>query len=195
MTQPTHIQEIPSLDLDQLLLDRAMEKPWGARFLSKIETLGPVVRPELGRCWTWQAYVNRGYGRFMLDGRAARTHRLVCELVYGPRDSSAHVMHLCDSRDCQRPSHLKWGSLVENNADRTAKGRSFRHIGELNGRARLTESDVLEIRARLRSGAIQTEIAAEFNVHPNTISAIHVGATWRHLAPSNDNATPREASR
>ena len=76
-------------------------------------------------CWEWQgARSNLGYGRVRgEDGRTRQTHHIAWELVFGPIPSGLVVMHICDNPPCVRPNHLRLGTVAENNADMTAKGR------------------------------------------------------------------------
>lgn len=53
--------------------------------------------------------------------------------------------------------------------------------GEANGNARLSESDVLEIRARCTAGDNKKNIANEFGVTRDTIFRIARRDTWTHI--------------
>jgi len=53
--------------------------------------------------------------------------------------------------------------------------------GSTNGRARLTEIEVLEIRSRYAGGATQVELSAEYGIKQTTVSAIVTRKTWQHL--------------
>lgn len=53
--------------------------------------------------------------------------------------------------------------------------------GASNHKTKLTESDVLEIRERLKDGASQRELAYIFDVDKGTIANIVQGRTWRHI--------------
>ena len=53
--------------------------------------------------------------------------------------------------------------------------------GEHNGRAKLTEIDVLAIRYRLAEGHTCRALAPIFGVSESTISNIKAGHRWRHL--------------
>jgi transcriptional regulator len=58
--------------------------------------------------------------------------------------------------------------------------------GELNGSARLTERDVVEIHQRLSQGVYQRVIADRFSVSQQTISAIRSRKVWSHINPGVD---------
>jgi len=54
--------------------------------------------------------------------------------------------------------------------------------GETHASAKLTEDDVRAIRARYATGGIsQPQLAAEYGVKPETISALLRGLTWKHV--------------
>jgi hypothetical protein len=168
---------------DERMLDAAMAQPYGARFLSKIETCGPIVRPELGPCWTWQAsLVPGGYGQFALGRRIVRTHRLACELAHGkPSADAPCAIHACDLRHCVRPSHLRWGTWRENSADMVSRGRC--------PRAKLDAGDVLAILADLDRGASLRSISRRFGIGRAAVGHINTGQNWSWLtgrSPAND---------
>lgn len=53
--------------------------------------------------------------------------------------------------------------------------------GEKNGRAKLTEQDVLAIKELLNLGLTQRRIADMFGVQCSTICYINQGKLWKHL--------------
>lgn len=144
------------------------------RFESKF-----IVTPS---CWEWTGGLDDdGYGNFSVNRRPYRAHRYSYELYVGAIPDDLLVCHRCDNRRCVNPDHLWPGTNVENTRDRDLKGRAARNNGELCGRAKLTEANVLEIRADERSNS---HIAAAFNVNTNTIRRIKRGEIWAHLLNS-----------
>lgn len=66
--------------------------------------------------------------------------------------------------------------------DRSAKGRGNHRRGQRHGRAKLSERDVLAIRARYSAGdATQEGLAAEYGVSHVAIGFIIRRKTWRHI--------------
>ena len=143
-----------------------------ARFWSKVE----VCRSK-NVCWEWTGCKTPlGYGDFKLDGTSTSAHRVAVRLAgvkLGPDDV---VMHSCDNPACCNPSHLIVGTHAMNVADRVAKRRSA--TGARNGRSKLTEEQVLAIRADERTLA---EVAKEHGVCIATISHIRRRKIWQHV--------------
>jgi len=119
-----------------------------------------------------------GYGSGVHKGRAATMHRAICELAHGAAPSNKHhAAHACGTRLCVAPQHLRWATAAENQADRLLHGTDTR--GEKHGMAKLTEQDVLAIRAQSwRSG---NALAAEYGVGKSTISQIRHRRFWAWL--------------
>jgi hypothetical protein len=142
-----------------------------ARFWSKVD--------RSGDCWVWQACRNpAGYGRFRLDGRAQLAHRVSYRWAVGVDLGDLCVCHRCDNPPCVNPAHLFVATPAENSADMRAKGRSHRQVGELSGKAKLTEADVATILDLRAGGATLTEIARRFGVHSAHASRICRGLRW-----------------
>lgn len=55
--------------------------------------------------------------------------------------------------------------------------------GEKHPMSKLTEDDVREIRERADQGETNVDIAADYPVHPDTISDIRQRKTWRGVEP------------
>jgi hypothetical protein len=90
-----------------------------------------------------------------------------------------HVLHHCDNPPCINPSHLFLGTQADNMRDKEQKGRGNHPQGERHGRAKLTEADVLMIRASaLSNGAL----ARQLGVTKKTVRRARDGRAWRHLS-------------
>jgi hypothetical protein len=150
-------------------------------FLSKT-----TPEPTTG-CWLWTGKLfKNGYGcvtsgprrggRFLLAHRVSRT------LHFG--DAPQVVMHACDNRACVNPAHLRAGTQLENIRDCIRKGRKTPppHLrGSQSGSAKLSESDIPEIRRLRASGLSQSKVAARFGVKQALISKIELGLLWKHV--------------
>ena len=129
---------------------RAAMKTIEERFWSKVNKQGgiPSHRPELGNCWEWTAgRFDVGYGAFANGGQNEGAHRFSFRLKNGKIKKGMYVLHKCDNMICVRPSHLFQGTDKDNADDREAKGHTNKPKGELHPMAKLTEKQVLKIRA------------------------------------------------
>ena len=136
-----------------------------------------------GECWLWTAGTNdSGYGQIKFDGWMQKAHRVAWQLTYGPipNGNGYHgtcVCHRCDNPRCVRPEHLFIGTHGDNMADKKAKHRQIRNKGTANGRAQLTESEVVRIRADKRT---VRAIAFDYGIGTSQVSRIRRGAQWVH---------------
>lgn len=181
-----------------------------ARFWSKVNKNGPAMREGLTNCWVWTAGKDKdGYGKFWVRGDTIRSHRVSLAVFLGGRLSSPFALHHCDNPSCVRPDHLFEGTLIDNVKDAMAKGRvaigsrhgSVTHPERLkrgyeNGsrlyperlkrgtdqhKAKLTDDQVREIRARRAAGETLTSIAPLFSITIANAGYICKGKTWAHL--------------
>ncbi len=145
-------------------------------------------------CWMWTAATSHGYGRFRVGGLNGKTlvaPRIAWELINGPIPNGLQVCHRCDSkcspgdityRRCVNPAHLFLGTVADNSRDMATKHRGSNGQGRHgidNGRAKLTEAIVADIRARFAAGGItKISLAHEYLVSDTVISHIITGKRW-----------------
>lgn len=163
--------------------------PLAVRFWSKVHK-----SDDPDACWEWTgAHHPFGYGVIGIDSqKIATTHRVAWELAYGPIPNGLWVLHHCDNPACVRPEHLFLGTHADNMADMVAKGRwtprPERARGERNGThthsekvargeacswAKLTDTQVSEIRRRYAAGGItQRGLGREFGVSQVAIGKV-----------------------
>lgn len=128
-------------------------------------------------CWEWIGSKRNGYGLFSRNNKTTSAHRVSYEAHHGLIPSGMVVRHSCDNPSCINPNHLLIGTIADNVADREARGR--RDVkGEQIGTSKLTEAQVLEIRASSES---HTEAGARLGVSKNCIWSIRSGRSWKHL--------------
>ena len=166
--------------------DRAWRNKTERRCGAPAERFASKYMPEPNSgCWLWCASVNaKGYGHFKWGaGDVRQAHRASWELHRGRVPDGQHVLHRCDNPACVNPEHLFVGSNDDNMADRIAKGRQTRLVGERNPRAILNERAVLAVRSSVEHEAV---IAARLGVSRATVHAIRTGRNWRHLTPHQD---------
>lgn len=135
-------------------------------------------------CWLWTKHVNEdGYGvfQFRLNGqkRKIRAHRAAYIIVRGNLNEDIVLRHNCDVKHCINPWHTTPGTHDDNVQDKVIKDRQAKGID--NGRAILSESDVIAIRAELSKGVQKPELAVRYGVDRKTIYLIEHGLIWKHL--------------
>lgn len=141
-----------------------------------------VIVLDMDDCWEWSGPRQpRGYGYLSFEGRYWLAHRLAWRLTYGFIEEGFLVCHHCDNPPCLNLSHLFAGTQADNMLDmKTKSRRKGRGVGEANGRARLSTSDVIAIRG-LCGSVRQIDIAKRFGISQSMVSAIATGVNWRHL--------------
>jgi hypothetical protein len=127
---------------------------------------------------------HKGYRRIGLQRGGEKqkryyAHILVLTAFRGPRPPGKQCRHLDGNHLNNSLSNLKWGSALEQVADKKAHGTHLQ--GETAFLAKLKEGEVLKIRGLLSSGMRGTEVAKLYNVHTATISMIKLGKTWKHI--------------
>lgn len=114
------------------------------------------------------------------DQKTLSVHRLVataCLPMPTESRSLLQVNHLNGSKLDNRAENLEWCSRSQNMKHAAAKG--LMAIGARNSGAKLSESDVVEIRTLLASGGLlQKEIAEMYGVSRRSISSIKTGFRW-----------------
>jgi len=105
-------------------------------------------------------------------------------------------MHTCDNPICVNPSHVVIGTSKLNRQDCVAKRRDNpafgknngththreKYQGENNGRAKLTNEDVLEIRRLHANGMSHRSIAKKYGMAKSPIGDLLRGKTWKNVA-------------
>lgn len=134
-------------------------------------------------CWEWMASRDRkNYGHVSFLGRLHRAHRLAYETWVGPIPEGHVVRHKCDNPPCINPEHLETGTHSDNALDRESRNRGRNQVGEKSSTAKLTEQDVLDIRAEYATGQISQSALAEFyGVTKPAIRYVIQRRTWRHI--------------
>lgn len=156
--------------------------PVEERFWDKVDTSGD--------CWLWMgARQVSGHGVLGIRGsKLGRAHRVSYELCIGPIPPGMSVCHRCDNPPCVRPDHLFLGSQADNIADMKAKGRAGhanypgKNRGSKHGMSRFTETQVADMKARMRAGEPRKTIMSEYQIGDALLSMIATGKRWAHVA-------------
>lgn len=151
--------------------------PKEERFWEKVDKDGPIMPHMTTQCWEWQAIVGSGgYGNFRVDKKMLPAHRVSYEFSYGAIPDGMFICHKCDNRRCVRPDHLFAGTQKDNALDRESKGRGIYPKGENSARAKLTNAQVMEIRARWEASPVKygliAKLSREFNICTQTIDRV-----------------------
>lgn len=133
--------------------------------------VGKVLRPGI----QWQGYRVVGIG-----GRTPKVSVLVLEAFVSDRPKGNEARHLNDIKTDDRLLNLAWGTHSDNYRDRVFHGGG--NHGSRHGLAKLSEADVVSIRARYVPKVITQKIlGAEFGVTRECIKLIVNGQRWRHV--------------
>ena len=93
-----------------------------SRFWSKVDKCDPV------KCWDWlgrtRADKYRKRGWFDANGTSYMAHRVSAIIHHGEPPQGMECLHSCDNPMCCNPSHLSWGTHLQNMQDCSERGRS-----------------------------------------------------------------------
>ena len=157
-----------------------------------------IRKGEPTECWPWTGCFFKGqYGHFtiMVDSKQSsfKAHRIAYFLATGDDPGDLLVMHSCDNPPCCNPAHLSKGDALENSLYCLAKGRNKPPRGDAHPRPsqgcfgdksphhKLSDAAVASIKARLRSGEFQKNIAADYGIGQSHVSMIARGVIWAHI--------------
>ena len=109
-------------------------------------------------------------------------HRLVANAFLENVNGKKYINHNNGIKDDNRPENLEWCTHKENIQHAQQNGMRDAVVGENNHLAKLTETDVLDIRNTHNLGFVtQQELADAWNVGRTTIRAIIDYKTWKHI--------------
>jgi hypothetical protein len=124
-----------------------------------------------------------GYPRVMIyvGGKAYNriVSRLMLETFIGPCPPGMQCCHNDGYPDHNFKYNLRWDTPRNNQHDRKKHGTA--PIGENHGMAKLSESDITEIRRLHANGTTQVKIATIYNIKQVTVSDITRRKIWRHI--------------
>lgn len=146
-----------------------------SKFLKRVEITN--------NCWIWRGGKRvREYGSFDLDGKTQLAHRVSYQLFIGEIPTGMLILHKCDVPSCVNPNHLYIGNQLDNMNDATKRKRFPPRIGEGNGRAKLTEKDVLVIRSDFKGTPVSArKLGEKYSVTKEAIMAIIKRKSWKNI--------------
>lgn len=140
---------------------------------------GQVWARHLGRFLS-QSPNSKGYLRVSLGRKTFLVHRLVAFLYIDLYPKEYQVNHKDGNKENNHYRNLEWAGDSEQQIHARDLGLN-KQRGETSKQAKLTESDVREIRRLVAAGQTQISIAEKFGVSRQSISAIKTRRNWRHL--------------
>lgn len=143
------------------------------RFWSRVEVGGS------DDCWEWKGGIgSTGYGvvKVKTTGRwrTIAASRFALEIAEGLRDDM-QALHHCDNPLCCNPAHLYWGTPQDNVNDMRSRNRARYVSKEDHGMAKLTQEEVLAIRASDEDAKV---LSARYGVSVRHVRKIRQGVTW-----------------
>lgn len=147
--------------------------------LSALDSVLWHIRKTDG-CWIWSGSVQKaGYGVVAFNRKCILAHRLSWMAHNGDIPKGLFVCHKCDNPPCINPDHLFLGTALDNANDRDSKHRGYDRRGTKNGRSKLSEISVQEIRLRFASKENRKGIALDFGIGLTQLRRIANGVHWK----------------
>lgn len=146
---------------------------------SVLNRILPYITDIDNECRLYPVINHDGYGDIQHINKEGKkkhylAHRLSYEIYNNVELTSDQiVLHSCDIPNCVNPNHLKIGTHEDNVQDKVNKDRQAK--GVKNGRSKLTESDVINIRESDKSNK---ELGILYGVNRRTIYSIKKNITW-----------------
>lgn len=158
-------------------------RSWAVRGHRGLRAKSPIVRKSV-------AHFRDGHLSLRLEkgGKCWGVHVLVAIAFHG-RPDGLEVRHLNGVSSDNRAVNLKWGTHLENCADRDAHNRTAR--GSHNGQAKLTEDSVREIRKSTEASSV---LSKRLKVSLGLIYRIRAGDAWKHVESPGVKPCPKGAA-
>lgn len=177
-------------------VDASMEEyheiTWTRLLDQSIVSTSPPKQNFDKQCRLWTGSVDcDGYGKSSYRKKPSTVHRIslmIKEKVdFLPRVNEEgelmHARHLCDVRNCFEPSHLMFGTIMENGED---KAKSGTLKGDNNVSSKITEDLARQIKLSKLPEAdtnylTRRQRALKFGVSSKTVQSIDLGNSWAWL--------------
>lgn len=147
-------------------------------------------------CLLWVKAMSRDYGTISIDGQSRMAHAVALmiqdNIKCPPNGEDGRPLvarHKCKNKTCCEPSHLEWGTKLQNGQDRIRDGTNL--AGDKSPSAKISSATASAIKMSWTPRGdpnymSQPQRALKFGVEIWTINAIDNGYSWRHLpGPAN----------
>ena len=148
------------------------------RTISDMMPYGPRIRRVRGKILS-PSVGTVGYPHLTIDGRSESVHRLVADAFIPNPRGLPEVNHLDRNRANNMVENLEW-TTPSGNLLHVTRGFGV-NTGSRNGRSKVTEDDVIEIRRLKSTGAMTRAIARKYRLTESHVSCIITGRFWAHL--------------
>lgn len=127
-----------------------------------------------------------GYLRIELNKNGKRetfsVHRLVALHFIANSQNKREVNHIDGDKENNHVNNLEWTTRSENELHAYESGIKETIKGEDNGKSKLSETDVIEIRNAYRLGCFTySELANAYGITKGTVGPIIRRETWKHI--------------
>ena len=141
-------------------------------------------------CGKKKISIDHGYEYYIGDnGLPVYIHREVLEKKLGRKLKPGECAHHIDENKRNNdPDNIELSTISshskhhhpDGNIDNLKSQWGIKRLGSKNGLSKFTETEILEIRNRLKTEKVN-DIAAEYNVHRTTIANIKHKNSWKHI--------------
>lgn len=145
-----------------------------------------LVRNERKNKLVKQHTGNKGYQLVRLyngcgESKQVLVHRIIASVfVENPNPKYTVVKHKDGDKKNNKISNLEWTTIGRNVAQAWGKGLNDCR-GEKNGRAKIKETDVIEIRKLYAKGVTVRELMDMYPLSKNAMNSVVKRITWKHL--------------
>lgn len=144
-----------------------------------ITFIDSVVQSGTDECVIWPYYITpQGYGQIGLHSGMHLVHRYVCTITHGEAPSDKpQAGHICGTKACVNPKHIRWVSQTENENDKHSHGTWYDRVS--NGK--LSVDEVRTMRQLYDAGTPSGVISDIMNVPKSTVVKVVRRYTWKHV--------------